>query len=154
VPFNDDAWALLEQFRAPATPESVLERLGLAGDARALVGAAILKFVETGLLVEPDEGAYLHRNFVRLTTPQRPRFLPADRGLFAASADASAADFQVVGVPLDRAAHVPGAARGPAAIRDASNALPAYLHARTGAFRGLWDHARERLVLDGARFVD
>src|SRR6185503_3572173 len=118
---------------------SVLERLGVTGDARALVAAALRRFIEAGLLVEADEAAYLHRNFVGLMARHRPRFLPADRGFLAAGAEAPSADFQVFGVPLDRAAHVPGAARGPIAIREASNALPAYLDARTGAFRGLWD---------------
>jgi agmatinase len=154
VPFNEDAWELLEQFRAPVTPDAVLERLALPVDTRAAVEAAIGRFIEAGLLVEPDEAAYLHRHFVGLTTPHRPRFLPAPRGFLAAGSETGAADFQVLGAPLDRAAHVPGAARGPSAVREASNSLPAYLDARTAAFRGLWDHAACRRVLEGARFVD
>src|SRR5689334_13124637 len=76
VPFNDEAWGLLEQFRVPASPESVLERLGVTGEARLLVAAAIRRFIEAALLVEPDEVEYLHRNYAGLTASHRASFVP------------------------------------------------------------------------------
>jgi agmatinase len=151
---GEDGWALLDQFRTPIPPRALLERLGLDADARGSFELAIARLVEAGLLVGSDETEYLYDRWCELAAPHWPTMRRAGGGLLGADDGEGPADFHVFGVPLDRASFTPGAARGARAIREASSALPAHLEPRGGAFRGLWDHERGRLVLAGARLLD
>jgi agmatinase len=154
VEITERGWDFLESFRKPASPEEVLTRLGVDGQARVEYEREIARFVVAGVLVPPDEEEYLYRHGQTLAEPYRPTIYRSDAPFLGSERTDGPADFRVVGVPLGQASGSPGAARGARAIREASAALPAHHDPRTGAFLGLFDHAAGRLLLEGARIAD
>jgi agmatinase len=154
VEVSAEGWKFLECFRTPATPNDVARSLGVDDGGRAHLEREIEALLANGLLVPPDENEYLYREGHRLAGSFQPATYEPGAGFLGAQAVAGPVDFRVLGVPYGHTSGSPGAARGARAVREASTTMPAYLDARTGVFRGLWDHGQRRLLLEGARLGD